>query len=172
MATSFALPAIVRSRGTRTLRALLQAHALAFVLLSSLAAGAAPAEPRLATKDEYLACLVAQSAIDAKKTRLGDSEVKLKERAAKFQAAEADLASQVKKHAPATNAEIESYNRAISARNASARSVNSESLALQKEQAALNELIFATNAQCGRLLVSREVAQAAEDEHRKMREEK
>jgi hypothetical protein len=124
-------------------------------------------EPRLATKNEYLSCLQEMSSIEGKRGDLSAKEAKHKERAAKFQAAEADLAAQVKKHTPSTKKEIESYNRAVAARNASAESLNKDSMSLQQQQTALNKQILETNAECSAITVSPEDAQAAEEEHRK-----
>jgi predicted nucleic acid-binding Zn-ribbon protein len=134
--------------------------------LSALANAAAQA-PQLSTKDEYLACLKAQSAIEARKASLQDRDRGLKERAAKFQWAEADLNAQVRKHPPATQKEIESYNKAIALRNASAASLNKASASLLEEQAALNKRIIEVNSSCGALVVSTEDAQAAEEEYRR-----
>ena len=122
--------------------------------------------PRAATKDEYFACLDAADSVDEKRAKLAERDRRHKELAAKFQAAEADLAAQVKKHAPSTKSEIESYNQAVARRNASAERFNLESRSLQLEQRALNDLIVATNTSCGRLLISEEVAQAAEQRKR------
>lgn len=146
----------------------MRTSAVSYVLLMSVvpmvgfgAESEAPA-PRTATKDEYFACLDASDSIEARKTKLAERDRRHKELAAKFQAAEADLAAQVKKHAPSTKAEIESYNGAVARRNASAERFNAESRSIQLEQRALNDLIVATNTSCGGLLISEEVAQAAE----------
>lgn len=125
------------------------------------------AEPVSATKEQYLACLVAQSFVEARKSRFADEEKKYKAFAAKFQAAEASLAAQVKKHAPSNRAEIESYNKAVASRNQTAQSLNAGAEALQRELAAVNKLVVETNSKCGGLLVSAEVAQAAEEEFRR-----
>jgi hypothetical protein len=140
-----------------------------FLLIEPMAALAESIaqEPRVATKNEYLSCLQEMSSIEGKRADLSAKEGKHKERAAKFQAAEADLATQVKRHLPATKKEIESYNRAVAARNASAESLNKDSMSLQQQQTALNNQIFQTNAQCSAIVVSPEDAQAAEEEHRK-----
>lgn len=152
----------LRTRAAAVFRLLV----LATLPFSALADTAAQ-EPLLSTKDEYLACLKAQSSIQARKASLQDRDLKLKEKAAKFQSAEADLNAQVKKHPPATNKEIESYNKAIASRNASVASLNKESMSLQQELATLNKQIVENNSTCGSMLVSPEDAQAAEEEHRK-----
>jgi hypothetical protein len=128
-----------------------------------------PPEPRLASKDDYLSCLVATSSIEARKAALAEKDGQLKAKAAKFQEAETDLAAQVKKHPPTTKKEIESYNKAIDSRNASVETLNKASRGLQQELAALNKLIFEANARCGSMLVRPEDAQAAEEEHRARR---
>ncbi len=134
--------------------------------MSGVSAESEASAPRTATKEEYFACLDAADSIEAKKTKLAERDRRHKELAVKFQAAEADLAAQVKKHAPSTKSEIESYNGAVARRNASAERFNLESRGLQLEQRALNDLIVATNTNCGGLLVSEEVVQAAEQRKR------
>lgn len=129
-------------------------------------AGAVAQEPRLATKDEYLACLRAQSSIEARQARLQARDLAFQQRAARFQAAGADLAAQVKQHPPTTQRSWASYNQAIAARNASAAELNQAATAMQQEQASLNQQILETNARCGTLMVSAEDARAAEAAHR------
>ncbi len=143
---------------------MLRRWVLASLPLSALALAAAQ-EPILSTRDEYLACWRAQSAVQARKASLLDRDLKLKERAAKFQAAEADLNAQVKRHPPANNQEIASYNRAIAARNASVVSLNKGSTGLQQALAALNQQIVELNSKCGVMWVSPEGARAAEEAH-------
>lgn len=136
--------------------------------LSSLGAEPEPAALKTATKAQYFSCLDAGELIEAKKLKLIERERLHKERASKFEAAEADLAAQVKRHAPSKKSEIESYNKAIAKRNASAERFNLESQSLQVEQRALNDLVFATNTRCGALLISEELAQAASERRKRM----
>ena len=126
------------------------------------AAGPAASAPRMATKEEYLACVLANESLEAKRTAFAERDTRQRAQAAKFQAAEADLAAQVKRHAPSKKAERESYNRAVEARNASAESLNRETRAIQAEQAALNTLILETNTRCGGILVSAEIIKDVE----------
>lgn len=143
-------------------------HVFALMLASSSAlAEDRLVEPHDATKEEYLECLIARSSAEEGQSRLSENERKHKERVAKFQAAEEDLNDQVKRHFPTTKREIESYNRAVTARNASVKSLNKEVQSLQEEQAAVNKMIVEANGKCSSLVVSPEVAQAAEAEHRK-----
>jgi predicted nucleic acid-binding Zn-ribbon protein len=132
------------------------------------AASAPAAGARLATKSEYLACLVAKSALETKKDQLMEGDRRQQEQTAKFQKAEADLNAQVKKHTPTTKREIESYNRAIDARNKSADALNTSATSLQQEFAAFNKQVVETNARCGSLLVMPDVAQEAQEEHKRM----
>lgn len=168
---SLALPASTggstRTLGFKIMAALLPGALLLTILPTAALAQTSPQEPRLATKDEYLSCLVAKSSIEARKSALLEKDGKLRDKAAKFQKAEADLAAQVKKHTPSTRKEIESYNRAVDSRNASVQTFNKESMDLQQEQAALNKQIFENNARCGGILVTPEDARAAEEELRK-----
>lgn len=121
---------------------------------------------KTATKEQYFACLDASDTIEARRAKLMEQETAHKALDARFQAAEADLAAQVKRHAPSTPSEIQSYNRAIGRRNASAERLNRESLSLQLEQRALNDFITATNSLCSGLLVSDELVQAASERRR------
>lgn len=134
--------------------------------LDSLGAESDSSALKTATKEQYFACLDASDTIETRKAKLMERETAHKELDARFRAAEADLAAQVKRHAPSTQSEIQSYNRAIARRNASAERWNRESLSLQREQRALNELITATNTLCGGLLVSDELVQAASERRR------
>ena len=144
------------------------AFALVAVCISAAGAEAPPPPPtpRIATKDEYLTCMRAQDAIEAKKEQLVDQEKKLKVMDAKFRAAEADLAAQVKRHAPASDHEVRSYNKAVAARNASAQAFNRDNQALQRAQAQFNELVLDNNARCGSLRFALEDKEAADEERR------
>jgi chromosome segregation ATPase len=147
-------------------RFLVQVVAL-LVASSPALADVTAAVPHDATKEQYLECLVARSSAEARQSRLAQSERKYKERVAKFQVAEEDLNAQVRRHAPSTQHEVESYNKAIAARNASVQSLNKELQRLQDEQASVSKTILEANGKCSSLVVSPEVAKAAEEEHRK-----
>jgi len=133
---------------------------------SGLAAEPAASAPRIASKEEYLSCMQAQDAIEAKKEQLVAQEKKLKAQDAKFQAAEADLAAQVKRHAPASDHEVRSYNHAVAARNASAQAFNRDNQALQRALAQFNEWVADNNARCGSLRFSPEDVEAVNEERR------
>lgn len=150
--------------------------AVCTALLAASAFGQAASEPpasapRLATKEEYLACLDAQDRLDWQRAALTDAERKLQAQSAKVQAADADLAAQVKKHRPSSQAEVASYNRAIGVRNQHVETLNREARALQAAQDKFNGRVFESNARCLGLMVSAEVAAAgdAERPHRQRR---
>ena len=137
---------------------------LTLIPFAATAQETTPAEPRAASKAEYLACLVQRDLIDRRTQSLQEQDEALKVHAGKFQAAEADLARQVKQSPPRTKKEIESYNRAVAARNKSAERFNEQGRSLQRDNHALNIQIIETNTTCGKLLVSAEIAAAAEEE--------
>ena len=136
----------------------------ALLPIATIAAGAPESEAREATKAEYLACLIDKAAIDRRIQSLEQRDKALKDLAVRFQAAEADLAEQVRRKRPNSQKEIESYNRAVAARNRSAERFNEGGRSIQRDQQALNGLIFDTNAKCGNLLVPAGVAAEAENE--------
>lgn len=123
-------------------------------------AGSPVSAPRLATKEEYRACLDAQDRLEEQRTALTDAERKLQSQASRVQAADADLAAQLKKHQPSNNAERASYNRAVEVRNRHVDTLNREARALQAAQDAFNRRVFDSNARCLGLMVSSEVADA------------
>ena len=134
------------------------------VPLSIVSPDALASEPRTATKAEYLACLVDKASIDRRSQLLQQRDKALKDLAVTFQAAEADLAEQVRRKRPNSQKEMASYNRAVDARNKSAERFNEQGRSIQRDQQALNGFIFDTNAKCGNLLISAEVATEAEKE--------
>ena len=136
----------------------------ALVPLSTMGQDVPISEPRTASKAEYLSCLVDRALIDKRTRALQEQDKALKELSVKFQAAEADLAEQVKRNPPRTKKAIDSYNRAVSARNSSAERFNERGKSIQREQEGLNGFIVDSNIRCGRLLVSVEVAAEAEQE--------
>lgn len=162
----------LRRRPQRALaRRLAIAAWLAAAARAAMAAGGLPAEPmaaasRAATKDELLACLVAEDEIGASRTRLTEQQAPFEKDRGRFRRAEEDLATQVRRHAPSTPAEIASYNRAIAARNTSAGKLNQAADALRNAQARLNERVAGHNAACGLLWVMPEVEAAARAMHR------
>lgn len=123
-------------------------------------AGPPASAPRLATKDEYRACLDAQDRLEWQRAALTDAEKKLQSQAAKVQAADTDLAAQLKKHQPSNQAERASFNRAVETRNRQVDILNREARALQAAQDAFNRRVFDSNARCLGLMVSSEVADA------------
>jgi chromosome segregation ATPase len=139
---------------------------LAVLPQAGLADDAGSSEPRFASKEEYSACLDAADAVDERRSRFNSRQRQHQEMAAKFQAAEADLAAQVRKHRPSTKAEIESYNRAIAKRNSSVKSLNIEAQSLQLELNELNDQVVENNTRCGGLVVAHEVADAVERERK------
>lgn len=106
--------------------------------------------------------MLANESLETKRAAFAERDTTQRAQAAKFQAAEADLAAQVKRHAPSKKAELESYNWAVEARNVSAESLNRETRAIQAEQAALNTLILETNARRGGILVTEEIIKDVE----------
>lgn len=129
----------------------------------------AASAPRLSTQEEYLACLLDGERIEAGQARIAARAKAHEERALKFQAADDDLAAQVKRHAPSTAKEIASYNRAVTRRNAQVEELNRDAMALQREQAAMNRLVFERNERCGGRLIDAELKEAAEAEFRRRR---
>jgi hypothetical protein len=136
--------------------------ALCMTVLSAAAVYAQPAEPaaradpaasapRVSTRDEYVACLDANDAIGARRARFVERE---------------RAAAQVQKHVPATKGEVASYNKAIEQRNADAASFNDATRELQRENAALNAYIVASNARCGGMLVPDDVVKAVDEERK------
>jgi hypothetical protein len=140
----------------------------ALVLCSTASPGAPESAPRTATKAEYLACLIDKATIDKRSRSLEQRDRALKDLDLKFQAAEADLAEQVRRKRPTSQKEIESYNRAVAARNKSAERFNEQGRSVQQDQRALNGFIFDTNARCGNLLVPAEVAAEAESDFNRL----
>lgn len=135
--------------------------------LTGAAAEPEPSALTTATKEQYFSCLDAYDVITEKRVKLTEREQVHKDQATKFEAAEADLAAQIRRHAPSTKAELESYNKAIAKRNLSAQRFNHESRSLKVEQLALNDLIVATNTRCGGMLVSEELVQAATERRKR-----
>jgi hypothetical protein len=144
--------------------------ALAHLLASAeegIGAETAASTPRLATKSEYVACLAAKDQLDAATARFEVRKKQFDDRARRFRAAHAGLDAQVKQHPPRTEGEVASYNRAVAAANGEAQALNRESEALQRDVEALNLKVADTNGRCGALLISPELAQEAEAEHRR-----
>jgi len=134
---------------------------------SAIAQADSTPEPRLATKAQYLACLSDGDIVEAKQAALVKQREDLKAYAAKFQAADASLAKQVKRHAPSNQHEVDSYNRAVQTRNQAAKAFNEQSRSIERGQVSLNSTVFEFNSRCGGILVSAEVKEAAELERRR-----
>jgi hypothetical protein len=132
--------------------------------LSSTSAQDAP--PRLATKEQYAACLESSEEIDRRTQTLTKRQQEHKALSAKFQAADGRLSAQVQRHVPRTKAEVESYNQAVAKRNAAVKDFNERSRTIERDQVALNTLVLQTNATCGALLISHEVKEAVDAERR------
>ena len=134
---------------------------LAGTLLVPLMAAAQTAEGsavRFASKDEYLACLQAGDEIQARQSALAERDARLKAMVVKFQADQADLAAQANKRPPSTPAEIAAYNRVVGVQKAQIITLNQELRAIQTDQTIANKRVVDTNARCGGLVVSPEVA--------------
>ncbi len=123
-------------------------------------------ESQVATKEKYIACKFLEEDIKLRRSELSKLEEESKAYAVKFQAADASLAEQVKRHAPSAKAEFESYNRAVEKRNQAAKAFNDRNSTLQRRQTSLNDSVFEYNAKCGVLLVDPEVVKAVEQELR------
>jgi len=132
--------------------------------VSSIRAQDAP--PRLATKEQYAACLESGDEIDRRTQTLTKQQQEHKELSANFQAADGRLSAQVQRHVPRTKAEVESYNQAVAKRNVAVKDFNERSRTVERDQLALNTLVLQTNATCGTLLISLEVKEAVEAERR------
>ncbi len=132
--------------------------------LSSTSAQDAPA--RLATREQYVACLESGDEIERRTQALTRREQEHKELSAKFEAADRRLSAQVQRHVPRTKAEVESYNQAVAKRNAAVKDFNERARSIERDQVALNALVLQTNATCGTLLISLEVKEAVDAERR------
>ena len=139
-----------------------------FLLVGATFAPAAAqvTERQPATKEEYAACLDAGEAIDERKAAVTKQQEEHERLAKKFQAADAALNEQVKRHPPRTKPEMQSYNKAIEKRNLAVKDFNERTMAIQREQTGLNALIVRTNSECGLLPVSFEVKEAVENERK------
>jgi small-conductance mechanosensitive channel len=138
-----------------------RAWVLAGALLGPLMAGAQTPDGsalRFASKDEYLACLEAADEIQARQSAMAQRDARLKALIVKLQADQAELNAQVGKRTPTTAAEVAAYNRLVSAHRAQALTLNQELRAIQTDQTIANKRVVDTNARCGGLAVSPEVA--------------
>ena len=137
-------------------------HHRALLLLcaqTSLASAQSPqtAEPRLATREEYAACLDQADEIEASRLTLARKQDELKELSAKFKAADDKFNAQVRQHAPSNKNEIQSYNRAVELRNRHVQEFNERNRALQREQAKHNARVVGHNTKCAVLAVPTEI---------------
>lgn len=133
-----------------------------------LAAACQTADPeRLASREEYAACLDQGDAIERRKADLDKRYDEHRQLSAKIRAADERLAAQVRAHAPRTRHELASYNEATRTRNKATADYNERGQALDKEQQRLNDSIFAHNAHCGSLRIDREVKEAVDAERRR-----
>lgn len=131
----------------------------------ALAQGAEPS-PARATQAQILDCLRAGARAEAAKARVASLQAAREARLARFKAADEALAAQARQHAPRTPAEAESYNRAVRARNDSARLMNEEGEALRREVEQANARIVQSNGHCAGLLMTEEDHEAAQTQWR------
>lgn len=139
---------------------------LPWLLLPPCVSVAAEESPRIATRQEYAACLDAQDAISMSEAALGRQNDDLRTFALKLQAADELLSAQVRRHTPRTQAELASYNRAVGSRNVAAQQFNERSADLRKAQEALNDRIFRMNEQCATLLIPSDVKAMVDGDRR------
>jgi hypothetical protein len=131
---------------------------------------AAASQPRLSSSAQYLTCLLANDDLKRDGAQLDADQQRHQQRVAAVQDASADLAAQVRKHAPQNKAEAESYNRAVTRHNADAAKVNTQAQVLRVRQDELNRRIFEYNGRCGTMIVSQDDRLAAEADHRRLRQ--
>lgn len=124
------------------------------------------AEPRLASKEEYVACLDNEEELESGRASLMRRRDELKQLSAKFKAADDKFNAQVRQHAPSSKADIQSYNRAVENRNQHVKEFNERGRALEREQAQLNARVVQHNAKCSSLLVDSEMKDAVANERK------
>jgi chromosome segregation ATPase len=121
-----------------------------------MAQPAQEAESRLASKEEYAACLDAEDEFERNRVSLIRRQEELKQLSAKFKAADDKFNAQVRQHAPSSKAEIQSYNRAVENRNQHVKEFNERGRTLQREQSQLNARVVEHNTKCSSLVVDTE----------------
>lgn len=129
---------------------------------------ATTAQPQVSTRAQYLTCLLADDDLKREGTQFNADQQRHQQRAAAVQAASADLAAQVRRHAPQNKAEAESYNRAVTRHNADVARINAQAQVLRVRQDELNRRIFEYNGRCGAMIVSQDDRLAAEADHRRL----
>ncbi|NUZ04257.1 hypothetical protein [Piscinibacter koreensis] len=128
---------------------------------AALLAQGAPA-PRLASKEEYRACRLAQADVEARKVRLGERVQRHNDAVVAQQArSEAFLKSPLGRNA---NGDAAAYNRAIAALNEGSDVINREIAAIGKEQDAVNAQVGEVNARCAAQAVDRGIAEEVDRE--------
>ena len=123
--------------------------------------------PRLATRDEYRACRLAEQAFDRRKSRLEALIDQHNQASAQHQAEGSKYMAERQRKGISTPSEVATYNQNVSRLNARAKNIAQMQRDLIKEQDGFNAEVLRINAQCGSQIVNQELADEVDQEYGK-----